>query len=70
MTKFNQTCLLILKETSLASFPGGVFGDGPGSITNDPNILATMSACGSTTPQKINSKKRKKIFKRPLNKTL
>jgi hypothetical protein len=29
-----------------------------------------MSACGSTTPRKINSKKRKKIFKRPLNKTL
>jgi hypothetical protein len=66
MFKFNQICNNILKETSLASHPGGVFGDGPGSIVNDPNVLMAMAISGSNT----NRKKRKKTFKRGLNKTL
>lgn len=60
MDKFNQIYLKILKETSLAQFPGGVFGSGPGNITTDPNIVAAMSS------MVVDKKKRKKkIIKRP-----
>ena len=67
--KFNQIVKKILNETSLAAHPGGVFGSGPGSIVNDPNVLATMAFSTPNYPAKM-FKKRKKIIKKPLNKTL
>ena len=67
--KFNQIVEKILNETSLAAHPGGVFGSGPGSIVNDPNVLAAMAFSTPNHSAKM-FRKKKKNNKKPLNKTL
>lgn len=75
--KFQQLFDNIMEDMNAAGFPGGVFGDGPGNVTTDPNIYAAMSIAGK--PSVKGPKKRKKskknskkfpIIRRNLQKTL
>jgi|688.fasta_scaffold30120_9 hypothetical protein len=60
--KFQQLFDNIMEDMNAAGFPGGVFGDGPGNVTTDPNIYAAMSIAGK--PSVKGPKKRKKSRKK------
>lgn len=75
MNKFQQLFSKLMEDMNAASFPGGVFGDGPGDVTTDPNIYAAMSITGKSSRLGPKRKKRKKvkeslfpIIRRPLYK--
>lgn len=75
--KFQQLFDNIMEDMNAAGFPGGVFGDGPGNVTTDPNIYAAMSIAGKPSvkgPKKgKKSKKNSKkfpIIRRNLQKNL
>lgn len=64
MNKFQHLIKQILEDMNAASFPGGVFGDGPGNVTTDQNIYAAMSIAGRPSligPKKKRRKKKRKI---------
>jgi hypothetical protein len=64
MNKFQQLFSKLMEDMNGAAFPGGVFGDGPGNVTTDPNIYAAMSIAGKSSrlgPKKNKKKKRKKV---------
>lgn len=66
MNKFQHLINQILEDINAAAFPGGVFGDGPGNVTSDPNIYAAMSIAGKpslTGPKKRKRRKKKKKIK-------
>ena len=66
MNKFQHLINQILEDINAAAFPGGVFGDGPGNVTSDPNIYAAMSIAGKTSltgPKKRKRRKKKKKIK-------
>jgi hypothetical protein len=78
MNKFQQLVNQLLEDVNGAAFPGGVFGDGPGNVTTDPNVYAAMSIAGKPSllgPKKRKRKKKKRkikesqfpIIRRPLH---
>lgn len=66
MNKFQHLIKQILEDMNVAGFPGGVFGDGPGNVTTDPNIYAAMSIAGRPSligPKRKKRKKKKRKIK-------
>lgn len=66
MNKFQHLIKQILEDMNGAAFPGGVFGDGPGDVTTDPNIYAAMSIAGRSSLTGPRRKKRRKKKKRKI----